>query len=207
MAGNIPKYGPFDMLRCLWLIDKRGEQMSRADLMQRLVLGEGTVKSMLALLKEKTFVESSQQGHRLSAAGERYLAGLDALFARPRKVENDAIEAGVVSIATCVAKPDTSAQLDYSLRDEAVKAGANGALFYQFVNDHFEMPGMGRDDKVISTTTKMLKAFPECKPKDGCVLLVSFAKEERNALWGLLGMTAKISGTNGNVNQLAGILK
>ena len=83
MVGNIPNFTKFDVLRSLFRID---ENTSRSELVEKLGLGEGTVRTILDMLKEKGFIESTRQGHGLTDSGKGLLKKLNRIMTFPRKV-------------------------------------------------------------------------------------------------------------------------
>ena len=70
MVGNLKNYTKIDILRCLLRIEK---PVSRAELSRILDLGEGTVRSILDILKENNFLESNKNGHYLSPKGDNFV--------------------------------------------------------------------------------------------------------------------------------------
>ena len=63
MVGNIANFTKIDLLRCLLKIEK---PVSRSFLAKSLELGEGTIRSILDILKSKGYIESNNIWHYLS---------------------------------------------------------------------------------------------------------------------------------------------
>ena len=73
MVGNIPNFTKIDALRCFLRFNKN---IGRQDLAKDLELGEGTVRTILEILKAKKLLDSTKRGHFLSKKG----AETDALM-------------------------------------------------------------------------------------------------------------------------------
>jgi len=67
MVGNLANFTKMDLLRCLLRIEK---PVSRSFLSKSLELGEGTIRSILDILKEKGYLQSNNTGHYLSEKGK-----------------------------------------------------------------------------------------------------------------------------------------
>ena len=66
MVGNLSNFTKIDILRCILRINK---PLSRSQLSKALNLGEGTIRSILDILKKNKILMSSKKGHYLSAEG------------------------------------------------------------------------------------------------------------------------------------------
>src|SRR3989338_704697 len=126
MVGNFPNFTELDILRCLFRIENA---MSRSALSESLELGEGTIRSILDILKSNKLLVSDKKGHYLSQKGKELLkeinesikisqADLSSMFPRKKEV---AVQIKHIKNKRCLGKA-------YELRDTAVKAGADGAL-------------------------------------------------------------------------------
>ena len=80
MVGNKPNYTKFDVLRCFFRI---GEGISRHNLAKSLELGEGTIRTILGILKNKKLIESTKKGHFLSSRGNSEMSKLKENMALP----------------------------------------------------------------------------------------------------------------------------
>ena len=69
MVGNISNFGKLDVLRAFLNINQK--PISRSQLTSQLKFGEGTVRSILGILKSKNLIESTREGHFLSKKGEK----------------------------------------------------------------------------------------------------------------------------------------
>src|SRR3989338_3021816 len=88
MVGNKPNYTKFDVLRCFFRI---GEGISRHNLAKSLELGEGTIRTILGILKNKKLIKSTKKGHFLSSRGNSEMSKLKENMALPAGIESSSI--------------------------------------------------------------------------------------------------------------------
>ena len=127
MVGNLSNFTKIDLLRCLLRIEKPA---SRLYISKALDLGEGTVRSILDVLKKKGLLASNNQGHSLNEKGK--------VIVKKIRETLDIIEVGQIkifpgkkSIAAHIKNPE-KIEKAFLLRDEAVKNGAEGALILKY---------------------------------------------------------------------------
>jgi len=124
---STPNFTKIDVLRGLLSIKK---EISRADLTKELELGEGTIRSILGILKSRGLITSTRQGHLLTKDGKALLKRINEnieiknfsskIFGKNKKT------------AFLLKKYDKGIKVDYELRDIAVRSGAEGALIFLF---------------------------------------------------------------------------
>ena len=127
MVGNIANFMKIDLMRCLLRIKK---PVSRSLLSKSLGLGEGTIRSVLDILKSRGYLESSNAGHYLSEKG--------SIIAKKIKDNMDMRQINKILmfpnkkvIAIKMRKPPKKVNV-VALRDEAVKNGAEGAVILKY---------------------------------------------------------------------------
>lgn len=130
MVGNFPNFTKLDVLRCLFRIDG---PLSRSALSESLELGEGTIRSILGILKGNKLIVSDKKGHYLSQKGKELLEKINKNI-RISKTDLPSIFPRKKMIAFQInhAKNKKSPWKAYELRDTAVKAGADGALILEY---------------------------------------------------------------------------
>jgi len=124
---STPNFTKADVLRGLLSVKK---EISRADLTKELNLGEGTIRSILGILKGKGLITSTRQGHLVTKDGKALLKRINEnieiknfsskIFGKNKKT------------ALLLKKYDKNIKIDYKLRDIAVKNKAEGALIFLF---------------------------------------------------------------------------
>jgi len=128
MVGNLPNFNELDVFRCFLSID---EKAARAELAKKLQLGEGTVKSILRILKEKKLTESTNKGHVLSEKGKKVLKDILDIITVPKMIFSKNIYPNHIKSGILV-KSYKEKKKTYALRDIAVKKGSEGALIFYF---------------------------------------------------------------------------
>ena len=127
MVGNIANFMKIDLLRCLLRIE---QPVSRAFLSKSLELGEGTVRSILDVLKNQGLLESNNAGHYLSKKGSIIVKKIrDSVDIKQIKKVLMFPNKKVISIKL---KNPAKIVNVVALRDEAVKNGAEGAVILKY---------------------------------------------------------------------------
>ena len=126
MVGNLSNFTKIDILRCLLRIEK---PISRSELSKTLGLGEGTMRSVLNILKKNKLLNSNKKGHYLSTDGNEIVNKIKNNFCM-KKVDLVDIP-NKKKIAIHIKNPN-EVEKSYVLRDEAVKNGADGALLLKY---------------------------------------------------------------------------
>lgn len=128
MVGNRPNFNSFDVFRCFLLIDER---IGRAEISKKLELGEGTVKSILNILKNKKLIVPTNKGHVLSNKGSNVLKNINEIMDMPKELVSKKIYPENKKTGIVVKKYNKNLKI-YILRDTAVKNGADGALIFNY---------------------------------------------------------------------------
>ncbi len=165
MVGNISNYASFDVIRTFLSI---ANNKSRASIVKELDLGEGTVRTILDILKKKKLIESTQVGHSYSKKGQSIINSINKTI-KIIKVESKKIYAGHKKIALLL-KNAKEIRIDYKLRDIAVKNGAEGALIFAY-KDKLVLPGIDDFD-----TTELESLFDYTKND---LLIITFSGSYR----------------------------
>ncbi len=179
MVGNIPNYSKIDVLRCFLEIK---ENISRKDLVKRLGLGEGTVRTILNLLKKKKIISSTRQGHSLSDKGNKLLKKINSII-EIKKIDSDVIYHNKKKVGVLV-KGRKKGKIDYRLRDIAVKNKADGAVIFVF-DKRLYLPN-------VDYTSRFSDLEKEFNFKKGNLLIISFANNYKNAESGALAIAVNI---------------
>lgn len=130
MVGNLPNFNSFDVFRCFPMIEGK---ISRAGLVEKLGLGEGTVKTILDILKDRKLIESTNKGHVLSNKGKNVLQNILEIINVPKKVVSKNLYPNFAKTGIVVKKYSRNKKI-HVLRDIAVKEGAEGALIFDYDN-------------------------------------------------------------------------
>lgn len=170
MVGNRANYEKEDVIRTFLLVNNS----SRHELMDKLELGEGTVRSILDELKDKGLIESSQQGHVKTDKGKKLL---DEWNFEIKEVETNFYEGTQVCICF------NSDELNIlELRDEAIRKGAKAALILKKEND--TISGKGCDEINLEQAKELFNDYNS--------LIITFGENKKDVYNSAIGVLGKI---------------
>lgn len=179
MVGIQPNFTPLDVLRAFFLIE---ENVSRQALVRELELGEGTVRSILDILKQKKLIASTQQGHTLTEKGEMLVNDIKTHISPPKEVQTsfypDKKQAAVL------VKTKEPAKITTELRDIAVRRGAKAALILIYSNGNLYARGLEESD--FSSLTGMFEF------RQNNTLIIAFADRISEATNAALAIALEI---------------
>ena len=181
MVGNIPNFSKIDILRCFLRLDRN---IGRQELAQELELGEGTIRTILGLLKSKKLLASTKKGHFLSKKGDEMFFQINNCISMPQSLAIRHIYPELKKVGILVNNPSNLREA-YKLRDIAVKNGAEGAIILQF-NGKLHAP----ESDYKHDFKELEKKF---KLKNNDILIVSFSNKNKNAEAGALSIAVELS--------------
>lgn len=167
MVGNIPKFNRYDVVRCFLRITK---DVPRIKLVEETQLGEGTVRTILDILKGKKLIDSTRQGHCLTKEGEELANRIRALL-EYRQFNDKKTFPQLKKMAFCM-KLKRPVKIGYKERDEALKNGADAALLF-FYRDGLKMLELDDFD-----TSELEKLYKFC---DNNLLLITASQDQAKA--------------------------
>ncbi len=161
--------------------------VSRAELAASTGLGEGSIRSILDILKNKGFVESSKKGHWVSPRGKLLLRKVDGILtiSKPSKLE---FPKAKERLCFHIRKPVSSVP-SYVLRDIAVKWGASGALIFHFNGKELVMPPSKKADYKEDYSSLQVNLAP------GDHIALLWGSQRPNLISGGLEIAAQLSPT------------
>jgi len=187
MVGNIPSYVKTDIIRAFLLIK---ENISRNELVSKLGLGEGTIRTILDILKNKNLICSTKQGHSLTEEGNLFLKKTEKSIVVKRLILED-FYPKLKKAVVLLKKADKNIKISFEQRDIAVKQGADGAVILKFDNK------LCIPDTNINFKKNYKKAYDEILKcfdfKKGDILIICFAESSRNAENGSLAIALSMS--------------
>ena len=167
VRGPLPRFTELHVRQALELIAQQ-RRVSRKELGEKLGIGEGSTRTILNRLKRRGLVTSSRSGHALTAKGRRWL-GKSFEYVR---VDAGDLTVGEVDVATIVRGAAKKVKRGIEQRDEAIKAGADGATVLIFKGGKLQFPyGSLRIGKELSS--KLVEAL---KPRERDVILIGTAR-------------------------------
>ena len=133
--GPLPRFADAHVKMALELIGKH-KRIGRKQLAEELGVGEGSMRTILDQLKKRGLITSSRGGHSLTAKGEHTLSKPFEFV----QVNVGDLTMGKVNIATVVRGAATKVMRGIEQRDEAIKAGADGATVLIFKRGRLRFP-------------------------------------------------------------------
>ncbi len=168
VIGPLPRFAEVHVRRALELIAKH-KRIGRKQLARELGVGEGSMRTVLNQLKKQELITSSRGGHALTVKGKRSL-GKPLEFAQ---IDAGNLTVGKVDVAVIIRGAAKKVKRGIEQRDEAIKAGAQGATALVFTRGKLQFPDRftkvgERDSEII------IKKF---KPREGDVIIIGTANE------------------------------
>ncbi|PIN87052.1 hypothetical protein COV19_01665 [Candidatus Woesearchaeota archaeon CG10_big_fil_rev_8_21_14_0_10_44_13] len=182
MVGNKPNFNDLDVVRALLYLEGRE---GRQELCARLDLGEGTVRTILGILKKKGLIRSTNKGHVFTEKGialrknifERIIPPVEVKLHIYREYKRVAV----------LYSSGRRLKTDYTLRDTAVKNGAEGAIILRY-----EMgKGLVMDHDAGYSFEYLEDKF---KFNENDLLIITFANALRDAENSALAVAERIEG-------------
>lgn len=157
----------------LQLIENSGKT-SRETLCKELMLGEGTVKTLVKHLKMHGLVETSNGGTRMTAKGKGICSELLASIPAETSLPRCSVALGRFNYATLVREFGFAVRSGIEQRDAAIKMGATGATTLLFKEGRFVMPASNQDSlKKEPSIRRML--IEKLRPQEGDVIIIGSA--------------------------------
>ena len=166
----------FDLVHVFAALQRIGNKgiTSRNALCNRLVLGEGTVKTLVKHLKMQGFIETSNRGTKMTAKGKGVYEGLLSAIPAEMSLPKCSVALSRFNYAVLVREFGFAVGLGIEQRDAAIKMGATGATTLLFKDNKFVMPASSNDSlKKEREVRRML--VEKLNPRDGDVIIIGSA--------------------------------
>jgi len=170
-VGPLPRFAEVHVRRALEFIAEH-KAIGRKQLAKKLGVGEGSMRTILNQLKKKGLITSSRGGHTLTAKGRRAL-GKPLEFAQ---IDAGDLTVGEVDVAIVIRGAAAKVKRGIEQRDEAIKAGADGATVLVFKAGKLQFPnGFRGVDKKFE---KSIKTFGL---RNGDILIIGTGRDATKA--------------------------
>ncbi len=166
----------FDLVHVFAALQRIGNKgiTSRNALCSGLVLGEGTVKTLVKHLKKQGLIETSNRGTKMTAKGKSVYEGLLSAIPAEMSLPRCSVALSRFNYAVLVREFGFAVGLGIEQRDAAIKMGATGATTLLFKDNKFVMPASSNDSlKKEREVRKML--IEKLNPRDGDVIIIGSA--------------------------------
>lgn len=172
-VGPLPRFAEAQVGRALEIIAKH-ETIGRKKLAEELSVGEGSVRTILDRLKRDGLITSSRRGHALTPRGKRKLRAGGKKFVQ---IDAGDLTVGEVDVATIVRGAASKVKRGIEQRDEAIKAGADGATVFVFRCGKIQFP-----DGFMDIRKKLARFLIETfEPREGDVIVIGTAPDPARA--------------------------
>jgi hypothetical protein len=166
----------FDVVHVFAALQLMGNngRTSRNALCSGLVLGEGTVKTLVKHLKMQGLVETSNGGMKMTAKGKGMCEGLQSAIPAEMSLPKCSVALSRFNYAVLVREFGFVVRLGIEQRDAAIQMGAIGATTLLFKDNKFVMPASSNDSlKKERHVRKML--VEKLNPREGDVIIIGSA--------------------------------
>lgn len=178
----------FKALQLLYL----DQFVSRATLCTQLHMGEGAVKTMIAHLKEESFVDSTKSGTFLTNKGRNFVKSLYDVMDSECVIPRCNIARSKFNYGVILRKYSSATKSGMEQRDYAILYGASGATTIQYKDDQFVFPKENIDCLAGDPKTKKI-LIDNMRPKNGDLIIIASADDpfvaeiaaKNSALWTL----------------------
>jgi hypothetical protein len=166
----------FDLVHVFVALQRIGNKgvTSRNALCSGLVLGEGTVKTLVKHLKMQGLIETSNRGIKMTVKGNGVYEGLLSAIPAEMSLPKCSVALSRFNYAVLVREFGFAVGLGIEQRDAAIKMGATGATTLLFKDNKFVMPVSSNDSlKKEREVRRML--VEKLNPRDGDVIIIGSA--------------------------------
>ena len=178
----------FKALQLLYL----DQFVSRATFCTQLHMGEGAVKTMIAHLKEESFVDSTKSGTFLTNKGKNFVKSLHDVMDSECIIPRCNIARSKFNYGVILRKYSSATKSGMEQRDYAILYGASGATTIQYKDDQFVFPKENIDCLAGDSKTKKI-LVDNMHPKNGDLIIIASADDlfvaeiaaKNSALWTL----------------------
>jgi hypothetical protein len=188
MAGAKPSFTKTHLVQALLELHKG--RCSRKTLVEKLGLGEGSVRTILKQLARDELVSSNKGGHSLTPKGVESAEGYLSLFSKPRELKSKDMLAEGTSVFTVIY--DSKDKLTPSATAESVialKAGAKTSVILEYTEGKIRFPSEGVEISEYPKTLSELTGL-ELNPKD--VIIIASADTPAKAKTAVLAVALNL---------------
>ncbi len=176
--GPKPVFQEEHLLRAIMVIKEKAP-IGRKKISKEMKLGEGTTRTLLDQLKDRGLIKSNNRGHSLTDEGKSLA---EEISKNMLHFDAGDLTVGEVDVAM-VAGNDSSLNIKNGIdqRDEAIKAGAQGATVVKFEGGVLKMVDSRTeiDGEVTEEITEKLSL------SDGDVIIIATGEDKNRAELGL----------------------
>lgn len=187
--GPRPFFSAVHLVRFLELVETR--YFGRKELVERLKVGEGSVRTITNMLKSRDLIEVARSGARLTEKGAGLIASLRKQFTKGVPVPECKATVDSFNVAIAVRGAGDMTSLGVKQRDAAMIAGSSGASTLVYTSGKLVFPGMHPDltewDPGLSETIR-----GELDPREGDAVVIGSAQDIDSAFIGAIAAAVSL---------------
>ncbi len=182
--GPLPSFSLLHAVKALAVLAEAGP-IGRGALAKRLGLGEGAIRTLLSRLGGCGLIRASRKGCELAGKGRELWRAIRSKLANETPIGKTTASPCEHCFAILVRQAAEKVKLGVEQRDEAIKAGARGALTLVVKGGKLRMPGVSED--VSADFPDLFEAvMRSLAPSEGDAVVVAYADDPLAAEYGAL---------------------
>ena len=182
--GPTPSFTVFDLVKILEIIAET-RMIGRGRLSERLGLGEGATRTLLARLTDADLISTSKSGCSLTEKGRKVWEEIKTVLPQRAILSKNELTFAQYNVAVLVRNRSQNVKKGLEQRDAAVRAGAKGATTLVFRDNRLLLPAISRDiAEAYPRAFRQITSSMDLKEQD--VVIISCAVHSREAEYGAL---------------------
>jgi predicted transcriptional regulator len=182
--GPTPSFSVYDAIKALWVIAETGS-VGRGKLSEKIGLGKGATRTLLARLTEAHLISTSRSGCSLTKKGRELWRMIRELIPHISEIGPNELTFAEHSVLVHVRGRGERIRRGLEQRDAAVRAGARGAITMIYRDNKLTLPAITDDAAqayplVYEQVTRLLDL------EENDVAIIVCADTQREAEYGAL---------------------
>jgi len=142
--GPVPSFNVFDIVKVLETIADAG-LIGRGKISEKLRLGEGATRTLLARLSDAKLITTSKSGCALTGKGKRLWEEFSAIMPQKVELQENELTFAPYNVAVLVKNRVQKVEKGLEQRDAAVRAGARGAMTLLLKGNRLVLPTISQN--------------------------------------------------------------
>ena len=182
--GPSPSFSVFDVIKALEIIAEAGS-VGRGKLSERLKLGRGATRTLLARLAEAGLISTSRSGCSLTKKGKNLRRRIEEAIPQISEIGQNELTFAAYNVVVQVRGRGEKVGKGLEQRDAAVRTGAKGAITLIYKNEKLILPTITDDTaKSYPIAYQQITQLMDLKEND--VAIIVCADNLKDAEYGAL---------------------
>jgi len=182
--GPSPSFSIFDVIKALEIIAETGS-VGRGKLSEKLGLGKGVTRTLLARLAEAGLISTSRSGCSLTEKGKELWRKIEEMIPHISEIGQNELTFAAYNVVVHVRGRGERVEKGLEQRDAAVRAGAKGAVTLIYRNKKLMLPTI-TDDAAQSYPKAHQQITSLMDLKENDVAIIVCADSLKDAEYGAL---------------------